>query len=253
MAVANGEEEKKKTKEEKPKDPETIALEKRKKESVDAYVGQAALFEKEGIPFGFSFIKGKAKDTKKTVNRMIEAGLSKSTALAALTTVPAQLLGIDKQVGTIQKGKMGNLFICDKPYFEEASQIKNVFIDGKPNEIDIKPKKEKKEGGDSSAFKSVKGSWSFSATTPDGIHTGKMIVSGDAENIEVKMIDEDGEEENCTDVALDGQTLTFDRKVGGTMTVNVELTFEDDSYSGTGNIADYGSFPIEGSKTSPEK
>ena len=56
---------------------------------------------------------------RKNVKLALDRGLSETDALAALTTVPAKLCGVDKQLGTIEPGKIANLTIVDgKGYFD---------------------------------------------------------------------------------------------------------------------------------------
>ena len=110
---------------------EQEALEKRRQEAYARYVGQAAAFHKAGIPFGFSTLEVKGKDVKNNLRQMIAHGLSEDVALAALTTQPAQLLGLSRMMGTVEVGKMANLVVSDQPYFEEKSKVRYVFVDGK--------------------------------------------------------------------------------------------------------------------------
>lgn len=82
-----------------------------------------AYFEKHQIPFA---ITSQGLDKEKfyaNIRKAIQAGLSYKTALAALTTVPAQFLGIDGLVGTLEKGKLANFIICKDSLFKE----KNIF------------------------------------------------------------------------------------------------------------------------------
>ena len=80
----------------------------------------------------------------KNLRMVMERGLSESAALTALTTTPAELLGLSEQVGAIQRGHLANLTLMDKPFAEKKSKVKMVFIDGKKFEI----KDEKKKRGD---------------------------------------------------------------------------------------------------------
>ncbi|MGA2541939.1 MAG: amidohydrolase family protein [Verrucomicrobiota bacterium] len=80
-------------------------------------------------------------DTKANFRRNLRAaldrGLSEDDALAALTTVPAKLCGVDRQLGTVEAGKMANLtVVSDKGYFDLDAKIKSVWIDGKFYRID---------------------------------------------------------------------------------------------------------------------
>jgi hypothetical protein len=57
-------------------------------------------------------------------------GLSRETALAALTTAPAHLLGIESRAGTIAPGKDANLLVATRDLFEKGAEIEEVWIDG---------------------------------------------------------------------------------------------------------------------------
>ena len=57
-------------------------------------------------------------------------GMGKEEALKAVTIVPAEILGVDKELGSIEQGKNATLFISDGDPFETKTQIMHVFIDG---------------------------------------------------------------------------------------------------------------------------
>ncbi|MFQ3169646.1 MAG: imidazolonepropionase-like amidohydrolase, partial [Limisphaerales bacterium] len=61
------------------------------------------------------------KDKKKfreNLAKVIERGLAKRDALAALTTTPAALAGVTDQLGTIETGKLANLVVVEGDYFD---------------------------------------------------------------------------------------------------------------------------------------
>lgn len=57
-------------------------------------------------------------------------GMGKDEALKAVTINPAEVFGVDDQLGSIEEGKKANLFIADGDPFEPMTQIEHVFIDG---------------------------------------------------------------------------------------------------------------------------
>jgi imidazolonepropionase-like amidohydrolase len=59
-------------------------------------------------------------------------GLSFNDALKAITLNPAKLLGIDKRVGSIEKGKDADLVLFNGDPFEYLTRVCMVFIDGEP-------------------------------------------------------------------------------------------------------------------------
>ena len=64
------------------------------------------------------------------LRQAIERGLSEETALAALTTRPAALLGVADQLGTLSAGKRAHFIIADGGLFDEETKIHQVWIDG---------------------------------------------------------------------------------------------------------------------------
>lgn len=246
-------EKKKKAKKEEPKDPETIALELRKKKAIAKYQAQAADFEKAGVAFGFSFLEGSAKDLHKSVRTMIEAGLSEKAALAALTTNPAQILGISDVAGSIASGKVANFVVTDKPYFEEKSAIKYVFVQGK--EFKTKEKK-KKSGGKAADGMDIAGEWTYLMEIPVPENSGTVVIEKDDENsftFKVAAASDPADQISVDDVSLDDKTAKFSMEVdgdGGMMTLEWDITFDEDSYEGTVSIGQFGTFPVTGSKTS---
>ena len=62
----------------------------------------------------------------------LDRGLSETDALAALTTVPAKLCGVENLLGTIEPGKLANLTIVDGgSYFDPEKKVSAVWIDGR--------------------------------------------------------------------------------------------------------------------------
>lgn len=57
-------------------------------------------------------------------------GMGKEQALKAVTIIPAEIFGVADKYGSLEKGKVANLFITDGDPFETKTQVKYVFIDG---------------------------------------------------------------------------------------------------------------------------
>ncbi|MBV8035786.1 amidohydrolase family protein [Roseateles sp.] len=62
-------------------------------------------------------------------------GLSDDDALKAVTLYPAQILGIADRLGSIEVGKLANLFVSDGDPLEPATRIERVFIQGREVEL----------------------------------------------------------------------------------------------------------------------
>ena len=59
-------------------------------------------------------------------------GLPEAAALHSVTLGAARVLGIDKQVGSLDVGKHANIVILDGSPLQVTSQVKGVFVDGRP-------------------------------------------------------------------------------------------------------------------------
>ncbi|MCS3919936.1 amidohydrolase family protein [Fervidibacter sacchari] len=65
------------------------------------------------------------------LRRAIQAGLPKEAALKALTVNPAKLFGVDKHLGTVEKGKAANLVVMTGDFTDEKARVRYLFIDGR--------------------------------------------------------------------------------------------------------------------------
>jgi imidazolonepropionase-like amidohydrolase len=57
-------------------------------------------------------------------------GLGKTDALRAVTTAPAEIFGVDDQIGAIAVGMRANLFVTDGDPFQPQTDVEHLFIDG---------------------------------------------------------------------------------------------------------------------------
>lgn len=74
-----------------------------------------------------------------SLKKAIGFGLSEEAALAALTTTPAELLGLDDVLGTIEPGKAANLVVVKGSLFEERPDIRDVWVNGRRHEVKADP------------------------------------------------------------------------------------------------------------------
>jgi imidazolonepropionase-like amidohydrolase len=59
-------------------------------------------------------------------------GLSKEAALRAVTMAPAQIFGVDRELGSIEVGKRANLVVTTGDLLEARTDTRALFIDGRP-------------------------------------------------------------------------------------------------------------------------
>lgn len=92
----------------------------------------AASLSKAGISFALTASgHEKAKDFFSALQKAIQNGLSEEEALRALTTIPAEMLGIAEQVGSLEEGKRANFIITSAPVFEQGASIHHNWVQGK--------------------------------------------------------------------------------------------------------------------------
>jgi len=230
----------KKEKKEDEMSDEMKKLLERSKAAKKEYASQAASLEKANIPFSISLTDVKSSEIKKNLGRMIKQGLSEESALAALTTNPAKLLGISSIAGTIERGKVANLIVTDTTYFKEKANVTYVFVDGKKFKQEIKEKKKKKEG-DPDAEIVLEGDWTLSIDA-DGMTIGGNVTIEKTDDgyTGTMTTDMDDEETEFDSVEVDGSNVVImmTADVNGVQApIKIDVVVEGSDMEGTVNIA----------------
>lgn len=94
----------------------------------------AAVLAQEGIPFAFTMYGAEPEHAWQTLRTFVRNGLPPEQALAALTTVPAQLAGLAEQSGKIASGYRADLVIADADLFE-SGKIVAVYTRGQRQSV----------------------------------------------------------------------------------------------------------------------
>ena len=119
---------------------ETQALPTRTDDDIDQPFKSPAMLQKAGIPFCLS-VNGnwQQRNLPLMAGQAVAFGLAYEDAVAAVTSVPAKMLGIDKTVGTLENTKDATLIITEGDVFDmRTSKVTHAFIRGK--EIDLNNK-----------------------------------------------------------------------------------------------------------------
>jgi Amidohydrolase family len=96
----------------------------------DKAPGGPAALAKAGVKFAF-YSDGitAPRDIMRAVKRAIDNGLAPADAIRALTLSPAEIYGVSDRLGSIDKGKIGNIVVADGDIFS-GGKVKYVFVDG---------------------------------------------------------------------------------------------------------------------------
>ena len=236
-------------------DPEKLAFEQKRAQSLKEHLEQAATLQKAGIPFSYGTLSGKSADFFKSMQRMIENGLTQEAALNALTIQPAKLLGIEKYCGTIESGKMANLIVSNKPLFEKEMAIRYMIIEGNLYEYEVKAKKkptDKKTTPD--VLSALVGTWSYTIETPGQTREGSFEfaqaggeITGTISSAEIT-----SGNNALEDIALDGDNVSFTYQLdmsGEMVLLEFDLILDEESYEGNVTVGAFGTFPITGKRT----
>lgn len=114
----------------------TLAVPARRYESYDAAFTLPAKLQRAGVRFcitdgGGAFAAANARNLPYNAAMAASFGLPKDEALKAVTLYPAQILGAGDKLGSIEVGKLADLFIADGDPLEITTKIEQVFIGGK--------------------------------------------------------------------------------------------------------------------------
>lgn len=89
-----------------------------------------AELDRAGVPFVYA--PSSTSSPLDGIRTYVAAGLNPDTALAAMTTRPAAMLGLTRQVGKVEKGFLANLVVVEGDLFSRDAKIMLSVVEGKP-------------------------------------------------------------------------------------------------------------------------
>jgi hypothetical protein len=127
-----------------------------------------SVLAKNGILFALVTGAGKTADFLPGVRKAIDNGLSDDDALRAVTISPARIFGVDRQLGSLEKGKIADAVITDKPIFVKEAKVKRVFIDGREAKLPTEEERARRGAATAEAGSPIAGTWNFVVRAPQG-------------------------------------------------------------------------------------
>lgn len=105
-------------------------------ESYDINFKAPEILRKAGVKVVFSMGQGNfgaalTKNLPYEAAQAVAFGLPETEALKAITLYPAQLMGMDKRLGSIEPGKDATFFVCDGDILDIRSNVKQMWISGR--------------------------------------------------------------------------------------------------------------------------
>jgi len=100
-------------------------------ERYDAVFRVPAELAKRGVKIAFaSYDAHQARNLPYAAGYSVGFGLSPEEALKAITINPAQIWGVDKDLGSLEAGKLGNVVVANGDPLDVKTDVKHVFIQG---------------------------------------------------------------------------------------------------------------------------
>ena len=100
------------------------------------------------------------------IRKAVDRGLSPDAALAALTSAPAHMFGIEDRLGSLEAGKIADFIITTGDLFSEKTVIRESWIDGKRYEVKPAPQID------------PRGTWKVRISAGAPIDTATLTLSG---------------------------------------------------------------------------
>ncbi len=176
------------------------------------------------------------------VRKAVERGLSADAALAALTTTPARLLGLDNRFGTLEVGKAANIVVTNGDLFAEKTRIHEVWIDGKRYEVKPPPATD------------ARGTWSLKISA-DPDQSGTLKLSGEVDKPSGSVAWR-GKDMRLANVAFAAGRLAFTvatDSIGWKGTMTMSGTVSEKEIFGVGERTDGTPFTWFAARTEPPK
>jgi imidazolonepropionase-like amidohydrolase len=208
-----------------------------------------AVLAKNGVTFALVSNPGKAGDFIPGIRKAIENGLSAEDALRATTLTPARIFGVDRQLGSLERGKIANVVIADRPIFTKEAKVTRVFVDGREVRL---PAADAKKGDTATPATPIDGTWSLTVRAPQGNVSIQVTLRAEVGRLSGTFSGDRGSGD-IRSGSFDGTAFDF------TISANAQNEAEASDWVFTGTIADrtmtgtvnttIGNFEFSGSKS----
>ena len=102
-----------------------------RKRKYDEAVRNVIELREAGVPVILSTFGTKGPDDfLKSLRTLVAAGYPREAALAGITQDVARLAGVEREMGTLEVGKIANVVVRDGDFMQEKTTVKMVYVDG---------------------------------------------------------------------------------------------------------------------------
>jgi imidazolonepropionase-like amidohydrolase len=117
----------------------TLSLPEHEDDPYDKPYSQPGELAAAGVKIAFaSFDSSFARRLPQDAGTAVAYGLPHDEALKAVTLYPAQIFGLDKELGTIEPGKIANIMVTTGDPLELTTEVRFLFIKGQLTSTDNK-------------------------------------------------------------------------------------------------------------------
>jgi len=117
----------------------TMRLSQNEDDPYDKFFTLPSDLQKAGIRFAIaSFGLEFVRRLPQQAGNAVAYGLSHDDGIKAVTLYPAQILGLDKDLGTLETGKIANIMLTNGDPLELRTEVKYIYINGRPTSTDNK-------------------------------------------------------------------------------------------------------------------
>lgn len=112
-------------------------------QAYDTQFKAPGILHKAGVKVAFSEGLGSTAATQirnlpYAAGRAVAFGLPAAEALKGITLYPAQILGVDDRLGSIEKGKEATLFAADGDILDIRTNVKRMWIAGRETSLETR-------------------------------------------------------------------------------------------------------------------
>lgn len=155
--------------------PEPLPVREHKRSEWKRRVAGLAELHKAGVRFAVSSRDGKSPaNLLKGLRQAIAQGLERDAALAAITTQPAAILGLERELGTIAVGRPAYFVVMTGAFDNEQSKVRYVVIDGHRYEYNKDAKAIVPTSPGEAAPLRMGGTWMVEIESADGKVRGEL-------------------------------------------------------------------------------